>query len=99
MISTRGRSFLQSLVALEKEYTYLFPSDNRYIINPAILDSCLHVLVHPIFTGDTDQSTYYLPSRIREVVLHADGKLPAILYSHSNFREWHPGTLARTLYL
>ncbi|KAF7352570.1 Polyketide synthase [Mycena venus] len=68
-------------------------SDNRYIINPAILDSCLHVLVHPAFTGDTNQSTYYLPSRIQEVILHTSGKLPAILFSHSTFREWHPDYL------
>ncbi|KAF8213913.1 hypothetical protein K438DRAFT_1902128 [Mycena galopus ATCC 62051] len=68
-------------------------SDNRYIINPAILDSCLHVLVHPAFTGDTNQSTYYLPSKIQEVLLHTNGKLPSVLYSHSNFREWHPDYL------
>ncbi|KAJ6515504.1 putative polyketide synthase [Mycena sanguinolenta] len=65
-------------------------SDNHYIFNPAILDSCLHVLVHPAFTGDTNQSTYYLPSRIQEVLLHTKGKLPTILFSHSTFREWHP---------
>ncbi|KAF7355656.1 Polyketide synthase [Mycena sanguinolenta] len=65
-------------------------SDNQYIFNPAILDSCLHVLVHPAFTGDTNQDTYYLPSRIQEVLLHTKGKLPTILFSHSTFREWHP---------
>ncbi|KAJ6539604.1 hypothetical protein B0H19DRAFT_1382247 [Mycena capillaripes] len=68
-------------------------SDSRYIVNPAILDSCLHVLVHPAFTGDANQSTYYLPSGVQEVILHTNGKMPATLYSYSTFRDWYPEQL------
>ncbi|KAJ7459820.1 hypothetical protein FB451DRAFT_1182121 [Mycena latifolia] len=69
-------------------------TDSPYIVNPAVLDSCLHALVHPKFTGDVNQNTYFLPSGIQEVILHADGKLPNTLFSYSTFREWHPGKYA-----
>lgn len=55
------------------------------------MDSCLHVLIHPAFTGDANQSTYYLPSGIQEVLLHTKGRIPSTLYSYSVFRKWNPG--------
>ncbi|KAJ7343998.1 beta-ketoacyl synthase [Mycena albidolilacea] len=74
-------------------------NDTKYIINPAILDSCLHVLIHLAFTGDANQSTYYLPSRIQEVLLHTKGRIPSTLYSYSVFRKWNPDHLVFDIFI
>ncbi|KAF7373671.1 Reducing polyketide synthase FUB1 [Mycena sanguinolenta] len=52
------------------------PDACEYIIHPAILDACLHVMVHPAFTGNADRNTYYLPSRVQWVVRHAGAWKP-----------------------
>ncbi|KAJ7642043.1 putative polyketide synthase [Roridomyces roridus] len=79
--------------------TSFHESDTKYIINPAILDSCLHVLIHPAFTGDADQSTYYLPSNMREVFLHTRGPIPTTLFAYAKFKEWNPHYLKFDIFI
>ncbi|KAJ6512896.1 hypothetical protein C8R45DRAFT_1206846 [Mycena sanguinolenta] len=76
------------------------PDACEYIIHPAILDACLHVMVHPAFTGNADRNTYYLPSRVQWVVRHAGctpGSLPEIIFAHATFRAWKPDGLVLDL--
>ncbi|KAH8835100.1 polyketide synthase [Flagelloscypha sp. PMI_526] len=64
-----------------------------YILHPAILDACLHVLVHPAFSGHMDRNVYFLPSRIQHVQLFEGstgfGKATRVSM-HCIFSEWHP---------
>ncbi|THH18839.1 hypothetical protein EW146_g2208 [Bondarzewia mesenterica] len=67
-----------------------------YVIHPAVLDACLHVMVHPAFSGNADRNIYYLPSRIESVVLHTPRDVvafPETVYTHAVFREWNPDSL------
>ncbi|KAJ7637908.1 putative polyketide synthase [Mycena polygramma] len=68
-------------------------NEGDYHLHPVILDSCLHALVHPAFTRNSDTSVYYLPSYVEAVTLHTSfrgKKLPATLYAYAKIREWDP---------
>ncbi|KAH7925399.1 polyketide synthase [Leucogyrophana mollusca] len=85
----------EALVELRGTDADLFGHDS-YVIHPAILDSCLHVMVHPSFTANADRNVYYLPSRVDRVVLHKSRDrliLPEVIYVHAVFREWRPDNL------
>ncbi|KAJ7583475.1 hypothetical protein C8J56DRAFT_1055239 [Mycena floridula] len=72
------------------------PDSYQYIIHPAILDACLHVMVHPTFTGNADRNIYYLPSRVHLVTRYAGciaGSLPEVVFAHATFKEWRPDCL------
>ncbi|KAJ7439068.1 putative polyketide synthase [Mycena galericulata] len=67
--------------------------EGSYHFNPIVLDSCLHALVHPVFTRNLDQSVYYLPASVQMVILHRSfnhENLPSTLYAHAQLREWEP---------
>lgn len=89
------RTSLSSIFWLSAHYksSDLFLSVSDYVIHPAVLDSCLHAIVHPAFTGNADKGVYYLPSRIGAVVLpgRLHCGLPETLYAHVVFKEWLPG--------
>ncbi|KAJ7675951.1 polyketide synthase [Mycena polygramma] len=75
-------------------------NEGDYHLHPVILDSCLHALVHPAFTRNSDTSVYYLPSSVEAVTLHTSfrgRKLPATLYAYAKIREWDPEFLCGDL--
>lgn len=69
-------------------------SVSKYVFHPAILDACLHLVAHRMFTGNTNDQEYYLPSAVESVVLH-DGfvstGMSEELYVHVRFKAWYPG--------
>ncbi|RDB25816.1 Reducing polyketide synthase FUB1 [Hypsizygus marmoreus] len=72
------------------------PDVQDYVIHPAILDSCLHVMVHNAFTANADRNVYYLPSRVGHIIVHdllARGPFPAVVFGHCVFRQWSPDEL------
>ncbi|KAH7908666.1 polyketide synthase [Hygrophoropsis aurantiaca] len=94
-IKTCFRGEDEALVELRGSDTDLDGHD-AYVIHPAILDSCLHVMVHPSFTANADRNVYYLPSRVSRVTFYRsreDLVLPAVIYVHAIFREWRPDNL------
>ncbi|KAF4618329.1 hypothetical protein D9613_011586 [Agrocybe pediades] len=67
------------------------PDANKYIIYPAVLDACLHIAVHPSMTANSDNRYYYLPSKIKRVILHHDTCANVdVLYTHIVFKQWQP---------
>lgn len=62
------------------------PEAGRYLIHPALLDSCLHVLAAavPNQTSSSDRTWLYLPAGIGNLRLL--GRPPAGLFSHCVFR-------------
>ncbi|KZT01344.1 ketoacyl-synt-domain-containing protein [Laetiporus sulphureus 93-53] len=74
-----------------------------YIIHPAILDACIHVVVHPDFTGNPNKDVYYLPSRVGRFMYHGsldNGRmLPDFLYAYAVLKEWLPGELITDVYI
>ena len=71
-------------------------SDEDYIVHPAVLDASLHVLCYRPFHANLDANVYYLPDRIRRVILHHPPKAKYFpssrLYVHHKIVEWLPGT-------
>ncbi|EIN05353.1 polyketide synthase [Punctularia strigosozonata HHB-11173 SS5] len=64
-----------------------------YVVNPAILDACLHLMVHPAFIGNWDPNAYYLPSAVASVMLHESDSgfsIPDQVYAHTKIRAWAP---------
>ncbi|KAH7906790.1 hypothetical protein BJ138DRAFT_1071251 [Hygrophoropsis aurantiaca] len=86
----------ESLVKVKGADTDL-PGVEKYVIHPAILDACIHVVVHPRFTANTNRNIYYLPSRIHTFVLHdalsRDAPFPSSVYAHAILREWLPNEM------
>ncbi|EIN05362.1 polyketide synthase [Punctularia strigosozonata HHB-11173 SS5] len=68
----------------------------RYVLHPAILDAAIHATVHPRLTGCTDKRVYYLPSKVKSVIIH-DAYLscssPELIYVHIIQRSWTPTTM------
>ncbi|KAF9016931.1 polyketide synthase [Hymenopellis radicata] len=69
----------------------------NYVFHPSVLDSCIHGLLHPIFTGNADKSVYYLPSHIGRVILYdraVEKGIPETLYSYVVPHDWTPESVA-----
>ncbi|KIJ26249.1 hypothetical protein M422DRAFT_92362, partial [Sphaerobolus stellatus SS14] len=66
-------------------------SDGRYLLHPAILDCCLQILAYKQFHGNFNPNAYYLPSKIRKIVVHREmkvGYFPHHLYAYVKFCDW-----------
>lgn len=64
------------------------------MFHPSVLDSCIHGLLHPIFTGNPDKNVFFLPSHIDRVILYdraVEEEIPETLFSHVVPHDWTPG--------
>ncbi|KAK7039784.1 polyketide synthase [Favolaschia claudopus] len=69
----------------------------NYVFHPAVLDSCIHGLLHPMFTGNPDRNVFFLPSHIGHVILHEKAVtqgIPDMLFSHVVPHDWTPDSSA-----
>ncbi|KAJ7622843.1 polyketide synthase [Mycena polygramma] len=69
----------------------------NYVFHPSVLDSCIHGLLHPVFTGNADKSVFYLPSHIGRVILYdraVEKGIPETLYSYVVPHDWTPESVA-----
>ncbi|KAF8920772.1 polyketide synthase [Mucidula mucida] len=69
----------------------------NYVFHPSVLDSCIHGILHPVFTGNADKSVYYLPSHIGRVILYdraIEKGIPETLYSYVVPHDWTPESIA-----
>ncbi|KAJ7153578.1 polyketide synthase [Mycena crocata] len=69
----------------------------KYVFHPSVLDSCIHGLLHPVFTGNADKSVFFLPSHIGRVILYdraVEQELPETLYSYVVPHDWTPESVA-----
>ncbi|THU83766.1 polyketide synthase [Dendrothele bispora CBS 962.96] len=67
-----------------------------YCIDPVTLDACLHVMVHPLLTGNADKNIFYLPSGFRRFFLYKsahDNMTDEKLYAYGNNLKWTPDSL------
>lgn len=86
---------MYNLACTSSTYSYAI-STSKYIIHPAILDACLHLGVHRMFTGNTNDHEYYLPSGVESVILHDSffsKGMPEELFVHVRFKAWRPGNV------
>ncbi len=60
-------------------------------MHPAILDAAVHVMVHPIVTGNYHPELYHLPSRISSSRLLRTVPLPKTVYGYATLVKWTPG--------
>ncbi|KIJ45418.1 hypothetical protein M422DRAFT_251189 [Sphaerobolus stellatus SS14] len=86
----------EALVKVDVNITTL-PNIHKYIIHPSILDACFHIMVHPIFTGNTNSVAYYLPSKVKRAVLHDVNYFHQhgldFMLSYVVLKSWKPDTL------
>ncbi|TFY60143.1 hypothetical protein EVJ58_g5333 [Rhodofomes roseus] len=69
---------------------------SNYVLHPAILDSALHILVHPAITGNRDKGRYYLPAKIGTLTIHdllLQQPFPEKIFTHATFVKWTPESL------
>ncbi|CCM05253.1 uncharacterized protein FIBRA_07463 [Fibroporia radiculosa] len=72
------------------------PDIDDFIFHPAVLDSALHILVHPALTGNRDETQYYLPSKVGSFAVHdalQRKPFPRMIYTHATFVKWSPERL------
>ncbi len=73
-----------------------------YRFHPAIMDAAYHVAVHPIMTGNHDDATYFLPSRLSALRLSStfqDQLSSTIVHAKVTAVSWLPGTNHLTSHL
>lgn len=71
-------------------------ASHTYRFDPAVLDACIHVMVHPLITGNMDKNTYYLPSEFKRFFFYniaEEETMPNTLYAHGSKARWSPGTV------
>ncbi|CAA7270507.1 unnamed protein product [Cyclocybe aegerita] len=71
-------------------------SDGKYLLHPAILDSCIQVSAYKPFHGDYDPNVYHLPAHIDAIIIHQalkPGYFPAHLYAHVELKKWLPDAI------
>ncbi|KJA25964.1 polyketide synthase [Hypholoma sublateritium FD-334 SS-4] len=87
------RSNTEALVEI-RAYDADLEDLDKYVIHPALLDACFHIVVHPMFTANADRSVYYLPTSVETVTVHDPWfirqTLPKIVYSHVAYKSWDP---------
>ncbi|KAF5371761.1 hypothetical protein D9758_003565 [Tetrapyrgos nigripes] len=95
MIRSCHRSETEFLVQIDTKRVRSTPKYD-YRIDPAVLDACIHVMVHPLLTGNADQKVYYLPSGFKRFFLYESGheKITDVLYAHGSNAYWAPETLS-----
>ncbi|OBZ65511.1 L-aminoadipate-semialdehyde dehydrogenase large subunit [Grifola frondosa] len=70
-------------------------SDYRF--HPALLDTALHILVHPVLTGNRDTALYYLPAKVGAIDIHQtmlEKPFPKTFFAHATFSRWSPESLS-----
>jgi len=52
-------------------------------------------MIHPLVTANADVGYYYLPAKIKTVIVHNSSDLSRVdfFYSHAVFKKWEPGAL------
>ena len=59
-------------------------------MHPAILDASIHVMVHPILTGNFDTELYHLPARASRARFLHTGPVPRTVYGYAKLVDWTP---------
>lgn len=58
------------------------------------MDAAIHIVVHPLVTGNHDAKLYYLPSKVAKLQMHPRSLTmlrSSYLYSFSKLVAWCPG--------
>lgn len=74
-----------------RRLTSCITSLSDYRLHPAILDAAIHIMVHPMLTGNYDSDVYHLPSKISTVRFMHSGQLPAVVFGYTTLVDWTPG--------
>ncbi|KAK7452697.1 Mycolipanoate synthase [Stygiomarasmius scandens] len=94
MVKSCYRSETEFLVEVDTRRPRTTPSYD-YCIDPAVLDACIHVMVHPLLTGNADKNVYYLPSGFRRFFFYDAARdiMTDTLYAYGSNARWTPESL------
>ncbi|KAJ6564328.1 hypothetical protein B0H19DRAFT_914474, partial [Mycena capillaripes] len=62
----------------------LLTRSDQYRLNPAILDACIHIILHPAISKQYGNEAMYLPAKLGRFVLHNPGPMSGNWFSHIN---------------
>ncbi|KAJ6483679.1 hypothetical protein DFH09DRAFT_949601, partial [Mycena vulgaris] len=62
----------------------------NYLLNPVIMDACLHVILHPNISKEYFKEVIYLPSRLEYFVYYRRDYGAGNWFSHIRLRKWSP---------
>ncbi|KAJ7776526.1 hypothetical protein DFH07DRAFT_798454 [Mycena maculata] len=65
-------------------------SPDQFRLNPAILDACLHIMLHPAVSKQTGPEAMYLPAKLGRFVQHNPAPASGNWFSHIRRRAWAP---------
>ncbi|KAJ6517364.1 hypothetical protein C8R47DRAFT_960482, partial [Mycena vitilis] len=68
------------------------PHEYDYLLNPATLDSCLHVVLHPAISKQYGTEGMYLPARLERFVYYGPSNKKGNWFSHIRRTSWSPVT-------
>ncbi|KAI0695501.1 polyketide synthase [Cerioporus squamosus] len=92
---TRADGTVEALVKLRGRDIDL-PNIADYRFHPAIVDAAIHIVVHPVMTGNHDRELYHLPSKVsafRTCPSVEQQEMPRFLYSHAVITSWAPDSI------
>ncbi|KIK61181.1 hypothetical protein GYMLUDRAFT_225393 [Collybiopsis luxurians FD-317 M1] len=65
--------------------------EQQFIIHPAMLDACLHFMLHDDIIGQSNQGIMFVPVKLESFILHdRDSSIHGNWYSHAVFKNWSP---------
>ena len=65
-----------------------------YVFHPAVMDAAVHVVAHPLLTGNYDRDVYHLPDKVatfRTYPRLRESPFPEVLYAKATTVSWCPG--------
>ncbi|KAJ6455209.1 hypothetical protein C8R45DRAFT_846044, partial [Mycena sanguinolenta] len=66
-------------------------SSDQYVLHPAALDACLHILLHPALAKHLGDPVMYLPSKLGHFAYYNPKPVSGNWFSYIQRRAWYPG--------
>ncbi|TFK84686.1 ketoacyl-synt-domain-containing protein, partial [Polyporus arcularius HHB13444] len=90
--TTRADGTVEALVKIKGRDDDL-PNIEDYVFHPAILDAAIHIVAHPMMTGNYDRDLYHLPDKVS--AFRTSSRLrteafPEVLYAKATTIAWAP---------
>ncbi|KAF7333968.1 Polyketide synthase [Mycena sanguinolenta] len=78
-------------VIAEIQSPSLDESSDQYVLHPATLDACLHILLHPALSKHHGNPVMYLPSKLGHFAYYNPKPVAGNWFSYIKRRAWYPG--------
>lgn len=65
-----------------------------YVVHPAILDACMHVMLHVDISLQFDRNVVFVPAALERFILYRRDNPSGNWFSHIRLQQWTPGRIS-----